>query len=113
MRRAAVRILVALWCAVLMALTLAGPASAATEVPCNSGPPEPIQLRVHDGGDICFGGTVGIESVGLPIAFMDAGGYYGNLLINTGDQCVILPFRPREVRAVNAVVCAVEVTPPS
>jgi hypothetical protein len=45
-----------------------------TEVPCNSGPPAPIQLRVRNGGDICFGGTIGVESVGLDIAFMHSGG---------------------------------------
>lgn len=82
------------------------------EVPCNSGPPEPIQLRVLDGGDICFGGSPGVESVALPIAFMDSGDYAGNIFIQTGDQCVIQPFRPRRATAVNAVVCAIEITEP-
>jgi hypothetical protein len=82
----------------------------AGEVPCNSGPPEPIQLRVLDGGDICFGGSPGVESVALPIAFMDSGDYTGNIFIQTKDQCVIQAFRPRRATAVNAVVCAIEIT---
>ena len=90
---------------------LVAPASAATEVPCNSGPPEPIQLRVHNGGDICFGGSVGVESVGLTIAFMDSGGYYGNLFIQAHDQCVIQPFRRRSGSPVNAIVGAIEIEP--
>ena len=87
------------------------PASTATEVPCNSGPPEPIQLRVLNGGDICFGGAVGVESVGLTISFMDSGGYYGNLFIQKNDQCVIQSFRRRQAVPVNAIVCAIEITP--
>lgn len=84
----------------------------AGEVPCNSGPVEPIQLRVIDGGDICFGGPPGVESVGLPIAFMDSGDYTGNIIIQNGQQCTVQPFRPRRVRAVNATVCAIEITQP-
>jgi hypothetical protein len=82
------------------------------EVPCNSGPPEPIQLRVLDGGDICFGGSPGVESIALPIAFIDSGDYTGNIFIQTRDQCVIQTFRPRRAAAVNAVVCAIEITEP-
>jgi hypothetical protein len=84
----------------------------AVEVPCNSGPPEPIQLRVLDGGDICFGGSPGVESVALTIAFMDSGDYTGNIFIQRKDQCVIEPFRPRRATAVNAIVCAIEITEP-
>lgn len=83
-----------------------------TEVPCNSGPPEPIQLRVVSGGDICFGDAPGSEGVGLDIAFMDSGGYHGNLLVQSKEQCVVIPFKPRRALAVNARVCAIEITPP-
>jgi hypothetical protein len=58
---------------------------------------------VLDGGDICFGGSTGVESVARPIAFIDSGDYTGNLLINTEDQCVIQPFRPRRASAVNGI----------
>jgi hypothetical protein len=84
----------------------------AVEVPCNSGPPEPIQLRVQDGGDICFGGSPGVESVALTIAFMDSGDYKGNIFIQRNNQCVIQSFRPRRAIAVNAIVCAIEITEP-
>lgn len=85
---------------------------ANTEVPCNSGPPEPIQVRVYNGGDICFGGTVGVESVGLVASFADSGGYYGYFFIDNGSQCVVQYFVPNRVYTINAGLCAIEITPP-
>jgi allophanate hydrolase subunit 1 len=60
-----------------------------------------------DRGDICFGGPNGLESVGLPVSFLDSGSYYGFVLIIDRDECIVRNFRARQVLAINAYVVSI------
>lgn len=94
------------------AIALATPAAAITEVPCDSGPPTPILLSVAPGNAICFGGTVGLESVGVYAEGLNGGGYYGYIYTDNGSQCIRQEFYPNETIGIFSYVCAIEITPP-
>lgn len=97
-----------------LAVGSAGTASAITPVNCASGPPAPIRLLTNDVNTLCFGGTVGFESVGRFVRAIDAGGYYTRITftIPGSNTTYNSAFQPGESLTLNVNVTTIEIIPP-
>jgi hypothetical protein len=106
--------------AVAVTTVAAGPADAAvrpeiTGVPCNSGPPAPIDFenwQYPGPSDTCFGGYVGHLSTNFGTDWIHAGGYYGKYTIENSNGDFVVLFRPGDSHTADGSILGVDITPP-
>jgi hypothetical protein len=85
-----------------------------TQVPCNSGPPAPIEFAGQT-VQKCFGGYVGTISTRFYASWMVPGGYFGNFTyVDNNGNTQRVWFRPTEFIGLNTFfpITSVTITPP-
>jgi hypothetical protein len=79
------------------------------EVSCDQTNPPPLRLvRGGPGTAMCFSGT-GVESIGTYVQGLAAAGHTGSVFVQSKDQCLQIPFKPKDFLRIDAVVCVLDI----